>query len=51
MKKAIGTLSVIAGAAQLAAGVSIDDIRYESSSRYTSQVHLSAIAQAIDKAR
>ena len=38
-------------AAQLAAGVSIDDIRYESSSRYTSQVLLSAIAQAIDKAR
>ena len=37
--------------AQLAAGVSIDDIRYESSSRYTSQVLLGAIAQAIDKAR
>ena len=45
------TTSMDAISAQLAAGVSIDDIRYESSSRYTSQVLLSAIAQAIDKAR
>ena len=45
------TTSMDALSAQLAAGVSIDDIRYESSSRYTSQVLLSAIAQAIDKAR
>ena len=44
------TTSMDAISAQ-AAGVSIDDIRYESSSRYTSQVLLSAIAQAIDKAR
>ena len=45
------TTSMDAISAQLAAGVSNDDIRYESSSRYTSQVLLSAIAQAIDKAR
>ena len=45
------TTSMDTISAQLAAGVSIDDIRYESSSRYTSQVLLSAIAQAIDKAR
>ncbi|MFQ9108262.1 MAG: hypothetical protein ACLR5Q_04005 [Coprococcus sp.] len=45
------TTSMDAISAQLAAGVSIDNIRYESSSRYTSQVLLSAIAQAIDKAR
>ena len=45
------TTSMDAISAQLAAGVSIDDIRYESSSRYTSQVLLGAIAQAIDKAR
>lgn len=45
------TTSMDAISAQLSAGVSIDDIRYESSSRYTSQVLLSAIAQAIDKAR
>ena len=45
------TTSMDAISAQLAAGVSIADIRYESSSRYTSQVLLSAIAQAIDKAR
>ena len=42
------TTSMDAISAQLAAGVSIDDIRYESYSRYTSQVLLSAIAQAIE---
>ena len=37
--------------AQLAAGVAIEDITYSSSSRYTSQVLLGAISQAIQKAR
>ena len=37
--------------AQLAAGVSVEDISYSSSSRYTSQVLLGAVSQAINKAR
>lgn len=36
---------------QLAAGVSVEDISYDSSSRYTSQVLLGAISKALDKAR
>ena len=35
---------------QLSAGVALDDITYASSSRYTSQVLLGAIAQALEKA-
>lgn len=35
---------------QLAAGVDLNDITYSASSRYTSQVLLGAISQAIDKA-
>lgn len=37
--------------AQLAAGAAVEDITYSSSSRYTSQVLLGAISQAIQKAR
>ena len=33
------------------AGVSVEDISYSSSSRYTSQVLLGAVSQAINKAR
>lgn len=35
---------------QLAAGVDLEDITYAASSRYTSQVLLGAIAQALEKA-
>lgn len=35
---------------QLAAGVALEDITYSSSNRYTSQVLLGAIAQALEKA-
>lgn len=35
---------------QLAAGVALEDITYASSSRYTSQVLLGAISQALEKA-
>lgn len=35
---------------QLTAGVALEDITYASSSRYTSQVLLGAIAQALEKA-
>lgn len=35
---------------QLSAGIALDDITYASSSRYTSQVLLGAIAQALEKA-
>ena len=45
------TTSMDAISAQLAAGVSVEDITYASSSRYTSQVLLGAISQALDKAR
>ena len=44
------TTSMDAISDQLSAGVSIDDISYSASSRYTSQVLLGAIAQALDKA-
>lgn len=36
---------------QLAAGVALEDITYSSSNRYTSQVLLGAITQALEKAR
>ena len=37
--------------AQLAAGVPVEDISYSTSSRYTSQVLLGDVSQAINKAR